>query len=75
MKKLLEAGAAIEKKDKVRGLKIPYFLFFLLSLSLSYMHMNTHIQQSNSSVCVSVGVYSGPLGLQRRQPAGPAAPS
>ena len=43
MKKLLEAGAAIEKKDKVRGLKTPDFLLFLLSpFTVSVIHAYGH---------------------------------
>ena len=64
MKRLLEAGAAIDKKDKVRtgGFN-------------SNWHSPVNPQrQSNSAVCVSAGGHSRSLGLQRRQPARPAAP-
>lgn len=82
MKRLLEAGAAIEKKDKVTFFMLS-FLYFCLSchrVLLYYTHMNRHTPPrphgvSLTAVCVSAGGHSGPLGLQRRKPAGPAAPS
>ena len=55
MKKLLEAGAAIEKKDKVRGLKTPYIFLFLLSpftVSVIHAHRHTHTYSSLTVECV-----------------------
>lgn len=64
MKRLLEAGAAIDKKDKVRTVGFNSNCHSLINPQ----------RQFNGSVCVSAGGHSRPLGLQRRQPARPAAP-
>lgn len=69
--RLLEAGAAIEQKDKVRGTgkRRPALHLFVVSLFTV-----CGLRQADGSQCFSAGGHSSPLGLQRRQPVGPGAP-
>lgn len=57
--------------------RLIFFLYFHCVSHILYTHKQTPTHPHSVSLtvgCVSAGGHGGPLGLQRRQPAGPAAP-